>query len=88
MSTFPFRDSLLPTSLSVLADTVKANMMGLDAGRYDSSFQCARSIVAADGFFALWNGVVPRTGRVFLEVGLQFTLYEQLFRLADRIFDR
>ncbi|KAJ8603984.1 hypothetical protein CTAYLR_003363 [Chrysophaeum taylorii] len=69
-------------------DTVKANMMGLDAHRYKSSWDCAWSIIKADGLVALWNGVGPRTGRVFLEVGLQFSLFEQIFSLVDRIFDK
>jgi len=64
-------------------DTVKANMMGLDAGRYASSLDCARAIVRADGVTALWNGGGPRVVRVFLEVGLQFALFEQVSRLVD-----
>lgn len=63
-------------------DTVKANMMGLDAAKYASAFDCARAIIRADGVWALWNGVAPRTGRVFVEVGLQFTLFEQISRLV------
>lgn len=69
-------------------DTVKANMMGLDAGRYKNAFDCALAIVRADGVFALWNGVGPRTARVFIEVGLQFTLFEQIFRLVGTLFVR
>ena len=75
-----------PPVVSQPIDTVKANMMGLDAARYSSSFHCARAIVRSDGILALWNGVGPRTGRVFVEVGLQFTLFEQIFALVDRLF--
>jgi len=67
-------------------DTIKANLMGLDAHRYRSSFHCASSIIRSDGPLALWNGVGPRATRVFIEVGLQFTLFEQIFALVDSYF--
>mmetsp|Transcript_21103 Transcript_21103/g.72975 ORF Transcript_21103/g.72975 Transcript_21103/m.72975 type:complete len:267 (-) Transcript_21103:30-830(-) len=68
-------------------DTIKANMMGLDAGRYNSSVDCAMAIVRADGPLALWNGVAPRTARVFLEVGLQFTMFEYFTAKLDAFWD-
>ena len=44
-------------------DTVKANMMGLEASRYSSSLACAADLVRAGGFAALMNGVGPRVVR-------------------------
>lgn len=49
-------------------DTVKANMMGLDAGRFRSSFGCAAELIRAGGPLVLMNGVGPRVCRVFIEV--------------------
>ena len=65
-------------------DTVKANMMGLEAKEFTSSFACARQIVAAGGVRALFFGVGPRACRVFIEVGLQFTLFDRIGRLLER----
>jgi solute carrier family 25 citrate transporter 1 len=65
-------------------DTVKANMMGLEASRFKSSFGCAADLVRAGGVGALFNGVGPRVVRVFIEVGLQFTLFESVGRLLDK----
>lgn len=45
-------------------DTVKANMMGLEAKQFNSSLHCAVSIVRAGGISALFNGVQPRVARV------------------------
>ena len=98
-------------------DTVKANMMGLEAKRFSSSFACCAEIVRAGGLAALMNGVGPRVVRgtvrpaielrtsvlalllltmsrvrslvraVFIEVGLQFSLFESVGRLIDRTLD-
>ena len=44
-------------------DTVKANMMGLDAGRYRSSIHCAVALARAGGVMTLFNGATPRVIR-------------------------
>lgn len=67
-------------------DTIKANMMGLEATRFRSSFACAADLVRAGGPLTLFNGVGPRVVRVFIEVGLQFSLYEVIGRQLDRLF--
>ena len=69
-------------------DTVKANMMGLEAARFRSSFACAAELVRAGGFLTLFNGVGPRVTRVFIEVGLQFSLYESIGRWLDRVLEK
>ena len=58
-------------------------MMGLDAGRYRSALHCTTELVRHAGVRTLFNGVGPRVIRVFIEVGLQFTLFEQVGRLLD-----
>jgi solute carrier family 25 citrate transporter 1 len=64
-------------------DTVKANMMGLEAARFDSSLGCVRELVRAGGVRCLFNGVGPRAARVFVEVGLQFTMFDVIGRKLD-----
>ncbi len=68
-------------------DTVKANMMGLEAAHFNrvGTLGCARELVRAGGWRALFKGVGPRAVRVFLEVGLQFTLFESVGRQLDRL---
>lgn len=44
-------------------DTVKANMMGLEATKYTSTLHCVRELVRAGGVAALMNGVGPRVVR-------------------------
>ena len=45
-------------------DTIKANMMGLEARRFKSSIGCAVDLVRAGGVRVLFNGVGPRVVRV------------------------
>lgn len=68
-------------------DTIKANMMGLEATRFTSSWACATGLVRAGGLAALMNGVGPRVVRVFIEVGLQFSLFESVGRLIDEALE-
>lgn len=65
-------------------DTIMGNMQGLESGRYTSMYHCARTLVDAGGFAALYNGIGPRLARVTCEVGLQFALFEQVSPLVDR----
>lgn len=65
-------------------DTVKANMMGLEASRFDSSTGCLRELMRAGGVRCLFNGVGPRAARVFVEVGLQFTMFDIIGRKLDK----
>jgi len=64
-------------------DTVKANMMGLEGHKFKNSFHCLGALVRAGGVGCLFNGVAPRVVRVFIEVGLQFSLFESVSRLID-----
>eukprot|EP00967_Tisochrysis_lutea_P092057 scaffold132507_cov30-Tisochrysis_lutea.AAC.3 len=64
-------------------DTVKANMMGLEAKHFDSSLGCMKELVRAGGVRCLFNGVGPRATRVFVEVGLQFTMFDLIGRKLD-----
>ncbi len=39
-------------------DVVKTKMQGLDASKYKGSLDCAKQIVAQDGFKGLYKGTV------------------------------
>jgi len=66
-------------------DTIKANMMGLEADTFNSTWGCTTQLVRAGGVRALFNGVGPRAARVFIEVGLQFTLFGAISRRLDAL---
>jgi len=68
-------------------DTVKANMMGLEGKRFNSTVGCTMQLVRAGGVLSLFQGVGPRAARVFVEVGLQFTLFEAIGRQLDALLN-
>ena len=68
-------------------DTVMAQAQGLESARFRNSLHCAREIVATGGVRALYFGLGPRCLRVCAEVGLQFSLFEQISPLFDRWLD-
>jgi len=67
-------------------DVVKTRMQGLEAHKYKNSIDCATKIWQNEGFLAFYKGTTPRLGRVCLDVGLVFTLFEQINRLLDRVW--
>ena len=64
-------------------DTVMAQAQGLESAKFRNTSR-ARDIVRAGGVRALYFGLSTRTARVFCEVGLQFSLYEQISPWLDR----
>ena len=68
-------------------DVVKTRMQGLEAHKYSSSWQCAVQIWKKEGFPAFYKGTVPRLSRVVLDVAIVFTLYEQIVRGLDMVWD-
>lgn len=56
-------------------DVIKTKMQGLDAHKYSGVSDCARKIIAEDGYRGFYKGVVPRLMRVCLDVGLTFSIY-------------
>merc|ERR1711990_385691 len=61
-------------------DVIKTKLQGLDAHKYSGVSDCARKIIAQDGYMGFYKGVVPRLMRVCLDVGLTFSIYHQLRR--------
>ena len=67
-------------------DVVKAQMMGLNAGRFNGAMHCAKSIFKESGFSAFYVGLGPRVARVCMEVGLLYTLFEHTNRLIESVW--
>jgi solute carrier family 25 citrate transporter 1 len=68
-------------------DTIMAQAQGLESGKFQNSFSCARTLVAAGGIRALYFGLPTRCIRVAFELALQFSLYEQVSCQIDRWLD-
>lgn len=66
--------------------TVKSNMQALGSGGYSSSWDCIKSIIREQGVPGLYKGLAPRFVRVCLEIGLHFTLYENVARHLDGLW--
>ena len=65
-------------------DTVMAQAQGLESKKFRGTLQCARDLVAAGGWRSLYFGLPTRCARVFLEMALQFALYEHVSAELDR----
>ena len=59
----------------------------MGASRYSSSLHCLRDIVQNEGFLALYKGVGPRMTRVCCEVAITMTLYGEVVKLLDSVWD-
>ena len=68
-------------------DVIKTRMQGLDAKKYSSAWDCARSIWRNEGARAFYKGTVPRLSRVVLDTAIVFTLYEQIVKALDLVWD-
>jgi len=68
-------------------DTVMAQAQGLESSKFTNTLTCARQLVQHGGWRALYFGLPTRCVRVFLEIGLQFSFYEQVSPLLDRLLD-
>ncbi len=68
-------------------DVVKANLMGLHAGKYRGALHCAASIRGEVGLSGFFVGLSPRITRVCCEVGLLYSLFEGINRALDGVLD-
>jgi len=69
-------------------DVIKTKMQGLDAHKYTGIGDCAKSILAQDGYMGFYKGVGPRLMRVCLDVGLTFSIYHQLRRSINDLVQK
>lgn len=76
---------------SVLAfqgiDVVKSRMQGLDAHMYRNTMHCVSEIMRNEGPLAFYKGVLPRLTRVCLEVGITMSLYGEVVKMLDSVWD-
>jgi len=68
-------------------DVIKSRMQGLDAAKYTSSIHCLKELIANEGIMALYKGVGPRMTRVCCEVAITMTLYGEVVKLLDSVWD-
>lgn len=65
--------------LTMPQDVIKTRMQGEDAKRlYSSTLDCARQIIAKDGFLFFYSGMWPRMVRVSLDVAITFCIFPLL----------
>ena len=60
---------------------------GLDAAKYTSSMHCLSELIKNEGVLALYKGVGPRMTRVCCEVAITMTLYGEVVKLLDSVWD-
>lgn len=68
-------------------DVIKSRMQGLDAAKYASSLDCLKQLVQQEGVLALYKGVGPRMTRVCCEVAITMTLYGEVVKLLDSVWN-
>lgn len=77
--------------ISVLAfqgiDVVKSRMQGLEAAKYTSTLDCVGKILKNEGIGGFYKGVGPRLTRVCLEVAITMTLYGEIVKFLDTVWD-
>lgn len=67
-------------------DVIKTRMQGLDAHKYRSTFDCAVKILKNEGPRAFYKGTVPRLGRVCLDVGITFMIYDSFVEFFNKFW--
>lgn len=68
-------------------DVVKSRMQGLEAAKYTSTLDCVGQIMKNEGIAGFYKGVGPRLTRVCLEVGITMSLYGEIVKFLDSIWD-
>lgn len=63
-------------------------MQGLEASKYLNTFDCAVKILKNEGLSAFYKGTVPRLGRVCLDVGITFMIYDSFMDLFNKVFTK
>lgn len=67
-------------------DVVKTRMQGLEASKYKNTVDCALQIWKNEGPLAFYKGTVPRLGRVCLDVGITFMIYDSFMDLFNTVW--
>ncbi|TDG43539.1 hypothetical protein AWZ03_010045 [Drosophila navojoa] len=67
-------------------DVVKTRMQGLEASKYKNTADCALQIFRNEGPAAFYKGTVPRLGRVCLDVGITFMIYDSFMEVFNKVW--
>ena len=67
-------------------DVVKTRMQGLEASKYKSTFDCAKTIMVNEGPKAFYKGTIPRMSRVVLDVAITFMIYDSFMELFNKVW--
>lgn len=67
-------------------DVVKTRMQGLEAAQYKNTFDCAATIMRTEGPKAFYKGATARLTRVCIDVALVMVIYEQVYKVLDRVW--
>jgi len=67
-------------------DVVKTRMQGLEAHKYKNTLDCAVKIMKHEGPRAFYKGTVPRLGRVCLDVGITFMIYDSFMEAFNKVW--
>merc|ERR1711879_311605 len=78
---------VISVSCNMPVDVVKTRMQGLEQNRYKNFFHCAQVIYKDDGIRGYYKGIVPRIGRVVIELMVCFTVFDYLRPKAAAITD-
>ncbi|TMW62955.1 hypothetical protein Poli38472_005573 [Pythium oligandrum] len=65
-------------------DVVKTRMQGLNASKYENTFDCVRQMLRKEGVMAFYSGIVPRLGRVIPGQGVIFMTYDAVSRVVTK----
>jgi solute carrier family 25 (mitochondrial citrate transporter), member 1 len=68
-------------------DVVKSRMQGLEASKYSGTMDCVAQIMKNEGIAGFYKGVGPRLTRVCLEVGITMSLYGEIVKALDTVWD-
>ncbi|ODM91393.1 Tricarboxylate transport protein, mitochondrial [Orchesella cincta] len=61
-------------------------MQGLESSKYKNTLDCAIQIWKREGAKAFYKGTVPRLGRVCLDVGITFMIYDSFMDLFNKVW--
>nr|XP_020759063.1 tricarboxylate transport protein, mitochondrial [Odocoileus virginianus texanus] len=67
-------------------DVIKTRMQGLEAHKYQNTWDCGLQILRNEGLKAFYKGTVPRLGRVCLDVAIVFIIYDEVVKLLNKVW--
>lgn len=67
-------------------DVVKTRMQGLEASKYKSTFDCAKTIMVNEGPKGFYKGTMPRMSRVVLDVAITFMIYDSFMEVFNKVW--